>query len=585
MDHTRRLNDTYLLLEQLGEGGGGIVYKAYHERLRTEVVVKQVKERVKGKIVGRGEADVLKKLKHPYLPRVYDFLEVDGEIYTVMDYIPGDNLGNVLKKTPGFAQKEVLAWAKQLAEALAYLHGQEPPIIHSDIKPDNVMLLPDGKVCLIDFNISLAFDPSMRTATGISKGYSPPEQFSPDIYFESIHPDDLECTNTAVLTDQLEELPAETAVMPAWNDAVAVIAQSKEKLTDTVSMIDQTIGRGVDERSDIYSLGATLYHLLTGIKPDYNFQNVKPISQCGIRISEGFSHIIEKMMAILPEDRYQNGSELLNALEHIYEADHMYVDYRRKKRRRGIAIASLYILAAGCVGAGVVTLNWERNTAYNRAVEEADTLIEVGDFGGAEIELGIALSKIPQRIDAYGKEVYRLYSMGDYDACIKYTKDILNNPQYMIGKGSDNDIEILGDIYYILGNSYFEKEDYGNARSCFEQALEYNQKNSFYYRDYAVVMAKTGNSEQAEVMLNQAVALGLGQDSVYFVMGEIAYSNGEYEAAIDYLRKTLDIAGSNQIKKRSVMLCAKAYESCGDDFLKEEINLLDVDETRRAINP
>ena len=177
MDRDMRLNDTYTIVDRIGSGGGGVVYKAYHERLQTYVVVKQIKEKVKGVLDGRAEADILKRIKHTYLPRVYDFLEIDGEIYTVMDYVPGKSLDKVLKEEGYFPPKQVLKWAFQLAEALDYLHRQEPPVIHSDIKPSNIMLTPQGDICLIDFNISLAFDSSRRTSTGTSGGYSPPEQY------------------------------------------------------------------------------------------------------------------------------------------------------------------------------------------------------------------------------------------------------------------------------------------------------------------------------------------------------------------------------------------------------------------------
>ncbi len=148
MEQGTRLNDTYVVLEQLGRGGGGVVYKAYHERLKTYVVVKQVREKVKGILDGRGEADILKKLKHTNLPQVYDFLEIDDEIYTVMDYVPGESLDKVVKRQGAIDPKKVYQWAVQLADALSYLHSQKPAIIHSDIKPANVMLTK--RECLSD---------------------------------------------------------------------------------------------------------------------------------------------------------------------------------------------------------------------------------------------------------------------------------------------------------------------------------------------------------------------------------------------------------------------------------------------------
>ena len=171
------LGGTYLIESRIGSGGGGIIYRARHIRLNTDVVVKQIKERVLGYLNSRSEADVLKNLKHPRLPRVYDFIEDDSAVYTVMDFIPGASMDKVMKRTARFPQKDVLRWTLQLADALAYLHSMTPPVVHSDIKPANIMLMPDGGVCLIDFNISLAFNRALRTSTGVSAGYSPPEQY------------------------------------------------------------------------------------------------------------------------------------------------------------------------------------------------------------------------------------------------------------------------------------------------------------------------------------------------------------------------------------------------------------------------
>ncbi len=173
-----KLAGRYVIDSVIGEGGGGIVYKAYDSNLQSYVVVKQIKEAAASFLECRTEADILKGLKHENLPKVLDFFENEGKIYTVIDFIEGVSLSQALKTEGRFLQKQVLPWARQLARALACLHSQRPPIIHSDIKPANIMWnRKTGKVCLIDFNISLVFNRGQKNITWLSGGYSPPEQY------------------------------------------------------------------------------------------------------------------------------------------------------------------------------------------------------------------------------------------------------------------------------------------------------------------------------------------------------------------------------------------------------------------------
>jgi serine/threonine-protein kinase len=558
------LNDTYHIIEEIGAGGGGVVYKAYHDRLKINVVVKKIKENVKDILDSRAEADILKNIKHTYLPRVYDFLEIDGEIFTVMDYIPGRSLAQELNDHKKFSQKQVLKWAGQLAEALDYLHRQTPPVIHSDIKPANIMLTPEGNICLIDFNISLAFDNGMKTSTGISGGYSPPEQYRdinnyhcftqlPKNVDTELMTEALGCETTELLTD-------ETEIMDTL-------------YSDTESIAERIIGRGVDERSDIYSLGATLYHLLTGVKPQYRFESIKPISKCDITVSEGFAHIIEKMMELLPDQRYQNGTELLYSLNHIYELDSGYKAFQRKQKTKKLAVVLVYVLSFIMIGGGVFLINKEKNAAYNRDVDSAGDYIEAGNFDMAGSAIDQAIELIPNRIDAYSKQATLFYTMGNYDECIAYCRDVINNPSYNMN--DENDEHLLGNVYFILGNAYFEKDDQANAIICFEKAIELNQTNNQYFRDYAISLAKTGVIDKAESVLKTAIDLGLGQDSIYIVQGEIEFSKGNYTDAEQYFSSAISTAETDSLKQRAVLFCAKSYQNLGNSYLDKEIALLE----------
>lgn len=587
MEQGTCLNDTYLVLERLGQGGGGIVYKARHERLQTYVVVKQVREKVKGILEGRAEADILKKLKHANLPQVYDFLEADGEIYTVMDYIPGESLDKIIRSHGAFDSHKVYQWALQLADALSYLHSQKPAIIHSDIKPANVMLTPEGNVVLIDFNISLAFDGRWRTSTGISGGYSPPEQH---LDFKSY----LKRINSTKKPDQSPKNGAENQE-PFLDETASVLRETDENdRTRTVleeagqdtmtlgektrSLIASIAGSGVDERSDIYSLGATLYHLLTGVKPSEDYEEVRPLKSFGLKIGQGFCIIIEKMMELDPKKRYQNGQELLYALKHVYELDKDFGAYKRTCRLQKAMAAVLYAGGLVLVGLGWRTMERERFTAYNRNVEQAGALIDAFEFDRAKPVIEDAIRLSPERIEAYEKETLRLYASGRYDEVIAYARDILNHLDYgILGREEE---KLLGDIFYILGNSYFEKQEYKDAMDCFQKALEWNQENSLYFRDYAITLAKTGNIQAAGNALDTAVALGLGEDAIYMVQGEIAYAKGEDRLTAECLEASIRCAESEELLRRATLLCTQAYQRMGTDYLDREIGLLEQSENR-----
>ena len=172
----------YEIQNKIGAGGGGVVYLGRHLRLDKPVVLKADKRTLAAGIETlRREVDMLKGLSQTYIPQVYDFVQEDGVVYTVMDYIEGESLDKLLARGQRPAQPEVIRWADQLLQALVYLHGQPPyGILHGDIKPANIMLRPGGDVCLIDFNIALALGEDGAVKVGFSRGYASPEHYGAD---------------------------------------------------------------------------------------------------------------------------------------------------------------------------------------------------------------------------------------------------------------------------------------------------------------------------------------------------------------------------------------------------------------------
>lgn len=341
---------TYQLIEKVGSGGGGNVYLAIHQRLNKKVVLKADKRKitVRPELLRR-EVDILKELSHSYIPQVYDFFIEDETVYTAMDYIEGESLDKPLKRGEKFPQPQVIKWAKQLLEALCYLHSPihgEPPkgYVHSDIKPANIMRTPYNDICLIDFNIALAL--GEENVVGRSAGYASPEHYGLD--FSSFG------SNTATITDnETITLLDETATLTLSN---ARSSSSTKKIVP-------------DVRSDIYSVGATLYHLLSGQRPAKNAMEVTPLSEK--EFSPQIVKIISKAMNPNPNLRYQTAEEMLKDLSHLHEND---IRIKRLKRNNLIAcilIAVLIVIGTSTTFVGLkrmqVIESWLKLAEYSQA--------------------------------------------------------------------------------------------------------------------------------------------------------------------------------------------------------------------------
>ena len=155
----------YIVRVRIGEGGGGIVYRAYDTNLESWVILKQIKESAVRPDDRRTEVNVLKELRHQRIPKVLDYFVYEGRVYTVMDFISGRDFGMMLREYHRFDERRVLKWAGQLADVLAYIHSRKPPIVHSDVKPSNIMVDQNDEVTLIDFNIARIFQKESITTT------------------------------------------------------------------------------------------------------------------------------------------------------------------------------------------------------------------------------------------------------------------------------------------------------------------------------------------------------------------------------------------------------------------------------------
>lgn len=363
---------TYEIVRRIGSGGGGVVYLARHLRLEKWVVLKADRRTLSTKPeILRREVDALKNLSHTYIPQVYDFIVENGIIYTVIDYIEGESLDKPLKRGERFSQAQVIEWGCQILEALCYLHSRPPHgILHSDIKPANIMLTPQGDIRLIDFNIALALGEEGAVRVGHSQGYASPEHYGVDLRSRYTASDD---------------------TVPMSEDSL----QSKTVVMGHTARAGSGDGRGravlLDVRSDIYSLGATLYHLLTGVKPAGEAELVTPISEYD-GISPAVAAIIEKAMEPAPDERYQTAEEMLQVLERLHEDDPRMRSYRRRAAVTA-AVLTLLFLAGGITAFLGLSQMEKREKAYALAEYSANALGD-GDINAA---IGYALEALPER--------------------------------------------------------------------------------------------------------------------------------------------------------------------------------------------
>lgn len=355
---------TYELLGKIGAGGGGTVFLANHLRLGKKVVLKADKRKITTRPeLLRREVDVLKDLSHQYIPKVYDFFVENETVYTVMDYIQGESLDKALKRGEKFSQEQVIVWAEQLLRALDYLHSPthgSPPrgFVHSDIKPANLMRTENQDICLIDFNITLAL--GEKNVVGCSAGYASPEHYGLD--FSSNSEENTE--EKTVTDDEATEVSPESA--------------SSKKIVVP------------DVRSDIYSTGATLYHLLCGRRPAKNAKEVVLLKdeECSPQIAE----IIAKAMNPNPDLRYQTAEEMLQDFLNLRKNDVRVKRHRKTVLLHSMIWSVLFLTGVCVMFVGLkrmqITENWLKLAQYSQKA-----LVE----GKTELAVSYALQALPEK--------------------------------------------------------------------------------------------------------------------------------------------------------------------------------------------
>ncbi|ADU31809.1 serine/threonine-protein kinase [Evansella cellulosilytica] len=423
------IDERYEVLKEIGRGGMSIVYLAMDNRLNKSIVIKDIRKRAHSNdelllnslVI---EANMLKKLDHWSLPKIYDIIESKDGIYVVMDYIEGESLKEKLKRENVINEKDVIEWGKQLADVLGYLHSRKPnPIIYRDMKPDNIMLTPEGNIKLIDFGIAREYKNESTTDTTNlgTKAYAAPEQQA---------------------------------------------------------------GKQTDARTDIYSLGVTLYHLVTGKSLSEPPFELRPIRTWNPALSEGLEHIILKCTQSEPENRYQTCEELFYDLENINKLTKGYKKKLTKQLSYFLIPLILTMIFSTTSYIGYAEIKKEQFQDYMRLINDASRYVIDGNDARAIEVLELAISTVDsRRSDAYINLLDLYINRNETDIGISKIESYIND-EY--GQVHRNDR-----VLFKLGMTYFDvQNDYSNALKYLQQVDEEEIPQARYYKTLATTMSQ-----------------------------------------------------------------------------------------------
>ncbi len=495
------VNGTYQIINAIGKGGTGVVYRAWHLHLRKYVALKRMFIPGMDEKSLRRETDILKNLHHPGLPQVYDFFIDRGMVYTVMDFIEGTDMGKLNCGIRYLDEETMLSWLLEMGDILSYLHSRKEPVIHSDIKPGNVIVTPQNTICLIDFNISLSGQVYGRVQ-GYSANFASPEQ-----------------------------------VMIAKD----IMAGKRPSFVLTPA-------------SDVYSTGALFYYLMSGRLPVTGGKNVA-LSPANCGYSEALCNVINRCMAMDKHRRFADGVALRKALETLRKHTAAY--------RKLIYIqAASWVVASCLVGGGLFALlHGNSLLKLERFEEDYSVFAKAFNEGDEEEAEDIGLSILNNRSyarvleDSEEENAALLHAMGD----ISYNKEDYESAEAYYKEALDiaeTDSYVLD---YALSLSYGGKGEQAET-VLHSYALEESEQGALIQASIAMDNGDYG-SAMAEA---EKVCSSSDQDiaiTAWTLMADIAERSGEPDEACTYLEEAMELSGDINMERK----LAAMYMQCASD--------------------
>jgi len=473
--------DKYRIEELIGQGGMSMVYRASDTHMEEKKwAVKEIKiksqDKENNEIVENSllmEEELLKKLDHSALPHIVDIQKNNDTFCIVMEYIEGSSLDKVLEAQGPQPEEKVIKWAKQLCDVLDYLHTHKPPIIYRDMKPDNVMLKSNGNIKIIDLGIATEHKDIDKPDTSLlgTRGYAPPEQY--------------------------------------------------EGMTDA--------------RSDIFALGKTMHHLLTGRDPrDAQYSKYVPAKECNPRLSQGISNIIHKCVRPDPKDRYQNCQELLYDLCHVGSMTEIYMKAQKKKLFGFISatVASILCLATGTVCQGMSSRINDNSYDAHVSSQKSDLDDKIADYKQA-IEID------PSKTEAYLQMLEAYAEADSFDKRRNEEFLAVYNAHKQDLTGENSDANAVAELNYQIGLLYLNL--YKENDSSYSFSTRVQKAFSFFAANYQNNNKLTNFNHQQMSNCYYQICSFYKRFILSSVMSEEA-SKEEYEALLSECEDTMDIA-------------------------------------------
>lgn len=399
------LEGKYKIIAQIGKGGMSTVWLALNEKANKQWAIKEVRKssRNGSEIIKQNlitETKILTKLNHPNLPSIVDIVDRDNTYLIIMDYVEGRTLKDLVDDKGALPQSDVIDYAIQLCSVLEYLHSRKSPIIYRDMKPANIMLKPNGEVVLIDFGTAREFKEGQENDTTSlgTKGYAAPEQYG---------------------------------------------------------------GNGqTDPRTDIYNLGATIYHLVTGKNPTKPPYEMRPIREWDPSLSSGLEAVILKCIETDPSQRYQSATDLRYALEHYRELETQYINEKKRSFKK---FATMFVLGLVCISGGFISRVQAKNLksgTYNEQIKIAEIS---SDKKTKEDAYRQAIIIDPSKKDSYINLLNDVYLSDGV-----FSQDEANTLTSILGYKGSSDSETI--------STKFKKNEEGYDEFAYNMGLAY-----FYY--------------------------------------------------------------------------------------------------------